>query len=121
MIQLIELGKRFGNLVAVDGINLTNQLIITATDIEGNVNNSISISLTVLRRGDVYRDDSIDMNDVMYIARCLARLEPEFSNPPAVLVGDIVGLSGNPQGDSVVDLMDALYIARYKAELEEEP
>jgi hypothetical protein len=106
---------------AIDGVNLTHQLTITATDNEGNINNSVGITLTVLRRGDVYRDNVIDNKDVLYIARYLAYLEPEYSNPPTVLVGDIVGMSGVPQGDGTVDLMDALYIARFLANLEGEP
>ena len=106
---------------ATDGVNLTHQLTITATDNEGNINNSVSITLTVLRRGDVYRDNVIDNKDVLYIARYLAYLEPEYSNQPTVLTGDVVGMSGVPQGDGTVNLMDALYIAKYLANLEGEP
>ena len=106
---------------ATDGINLTHQLAINATDHAGNCNNTVAIQLTVLRRGDVCRDNVIDHNDVMYIARYLAGLEPESSNPPTVLVGDVVGASGDPEGDGIVDLMDALYIARSEAGLESEP
>jgi hypothetical protein len=58
---------------------------------------------------------------VIYIARYLSDLEPECSNPPGVLVTDVVGLSGDARGDSIVDLMDALYLARYIAGLEGEP
>ncbi|MEA1894940.1 MAG: cohesin domain-containing protein [Euryarchaeota archaeon] len=108
---------------ATDGVNLTHQLTINATDNEGNYNNTVAIELTVLRRGDVHRDNIIDGNDVMYIARYLAGLEPECSSPPAemVLVGDVVGTSGDPEGDGIVDLMDAVYIARYEAGLEIKP
>jgi len=108
---------------ATDGVNLTHQLTINATDNEGNYNNTVAIELTVLRRGDVCRDNIIDSNDVMYIARYLTGLEPECSSPPAemVLVGDVVGTSGDPEGDGIVDLMDAVYIARYKAGLESKP
>ena len=106
---------------ATDGVNLTHQLTITATDNEGNINNSVSITLTVLRRGDVYRDNVIDNKDVLYIARYLAYLEPEYSNQPIVLTGDVVGMSGVPQGDGTVNLMDALYIAKYLVNLEGGP
>ncbi|MEA3281418.1 MAG: Ig-like domain-containing protein [Euryarchaeota archaeon] len=108
---------------ATDGVNLTHQLAINATDNEGNYNNTVAIELTVLRRGDVCRDDIIDGNDVMYIARYLAGLEPECSSPLAemVLVGDVVGTSRDPEGDGIVDLMDAVYIARYEAGLEGKP
>ena len=106
---------------ASSGINLTSELLVNATDKAGNSNTSVSIPLTVLRRGDVYRDNATDMKDVLYIARYRAHLEPEWSNPPAVLVGDVVGTAGDPTGDGEVDMKDALYIARYKADLEDEP
>jgi len=106
---------------AVIGINLTHQLTINATDNEGNYNNSVNITLTVLRRGDVNRDNLTDINDVVYIARYLASLPPECDNPPGVLVGDVVGISGDPMGDGIVNLLDALYIARYEAGMEIEP
>ncbi len=106
---------------AVMGINLTHQLTINATDNEGNYNNSVNITLTVLRRGDVNRDNLTDINDVVYIARYLASIPPECDNPPDILVGDVVGISGDPMGDGIVDLLDALYIARYEAGMEAEP
>jgi hypothetical protein len=106
---------------AVEGINLTHYLTVNATDNEGNFNDSISIILTVLRRGDVCRNNVIDNNDVTYIARYLADLEPECSSPPGVMVGDVVGLSGDAKGDNIVDLMDALYLVRYIVGLEGEP
>jgi hypothetical protein len=43
------------------------------------------------------------------------------SNPPGVLVGDVVGEAGCPMGDGVVDMMDALYIAKYTSGRVEEP
>ena len=106
---------------ATDGVNLTHQLTINATDNEGNYNNTVAIELTVLRRGDVCRDNVIDGNDVMYIARYLAGLEPESSSPPTELVGDVVGISRSPEGDGIVDMMDVLYMARCEAGLEDEP
>ena len=42
-----------------------------ATDNEGNYNNTVAVELTVPKRGDVCRDNVIDSNDVMYIARYL--------------------------------------------------
>jgi hypothetical protein len=96
-------------------------LTINVTDNKGNYNNSIGITLTVLRRGDVCRDNNLDYMDVLYIARYLALLPPECNNPPGVLVGDVVGVSGEAKGDGIVDLLDALYIARYDAGMEREP
>ena len=106
---------------ATRGINQTHQLRINATDTNGNYDNSAEITLTVLRRGDVYRDNVVDGRDVMYIARYLAHLEPETVNPPTVLVGDVSGVSGDPVGDGVVDLVDVVYIMRCQEGLEDEP
>ncbi|MEA3294438.1 MAG: Ig-like domain-containing protein [Euryarchaeota archaeon] len=106
---------------AVDGINLTHQLDITATDDDGNINDSISVAMTVLRRGDVFRDNVVDSKDVMYISRYLAGLEPEFSNPPTVLVADVVGIYGAEEGDGIINRMDVLYIARFVEKFEGEP
>jgi hypothetical protein len=103
---------------AVSGINWTHQLTINATDHAGNYNDSVSVELTVLRRGDVCRDNIIDMNDVMRISGCITGIDPD---PPNRLVGDVVGALGVPEGDGIVDLMDALYIARSEAGLESEP
>ena len=38
---------------AVEGINIAHNLIVTATDTSGNSDSSVSIQLTVLRRGDI--------------------------------------------------------------------
>ncbi len=110
----------FINTTATAGINETHHLTVTATDNDGNTNTT-TIDLTVLRRGDVFRDNRVDMKDAVYIARYLADLEPEASNPPPDLVGDVVGSKGDPGGDGEVDMKDAVYIARYKAGYEAMP
>ena len=99
--------------VAINAPDFTHQLTITATDDDGDINDPVSIELTVLKRGDVNGDGLVDEGDVDYISNYVAGLEPEASNPPGVLVGDVVGESGGPMGDGVVDMMDALYIAKY--------
>jgi hypothetical protein len=106
---------------ALNAPNFTHELVITATDDDGGINDSVSIELTVLKRGDVNGDGLVDRMDADYISRYLAGLEPEASNPPGVLVGDVIGDAGNPVGNGVVDLMDALYIAKYTSGMVEEP
>nr|QNO48523.1 hypothetical protein NKHFGJIK_00001 [Methanosarcinales archaeon ANME-2c ERB4] len=107
--------------VAINAPDFTHQLTITATDDDGAINDPASIELTVLKRGDVTGDGLVDKRDADYISRYLAGLEPEASNPPVVLVGDVIGDDGNPAGNGVVDLMDALYIAKYASGMVEEP
>ncbi len=107
--------------VDINAPDFTHQLTINATDNDGGINDSVSIELTVLKRGDVTGDGLVDKADADYISRYLAGLEPEASNPPVELVGDVVGKAGDPLGDGVVDLLDALYIAKYTSKLEEEP
>jgi len=55
MIRGGETDVRTVTVNAVAGINLTHQLTANATDNKGNFNDSVSIILTVLRRGDVWR------------------------------------------------------------------
>lgn len=104
---------------ATMGVNRTHQLTINATDNTGNCNDTVEIELTVLRRGDVCRDNVVDMADAVRISGYVtgAELDPQS----VVLLGDVVGASGDPVGDGVMDLMDALYIARYAAGLEDAP
>jgi hypothetical protein len=103
---------------ATAGINISHNLVVTATDTSGNSNTSKNIQLTVLRRGDVFRDNVVDMKDAVYIARYLAGLEPAVPN--FVLVGDVVGESGST-GDGAGNMKDGVYLARYLAGLEDEP
>lgn len=103
------------------GINATHALRINATDLYGKSNTTVTVPLEVLRRGDVVRDNVVNMKDVLYIARYTVGFEPEASNPPSVFVGDVVGEASDPAGDGKVDLKDALFIARWVAGLEEEP
>jgi len=98
---------------ATIGVNLTHTLMVNATDTSDNFNDAVGISLTVLRRGDVVRDNSVDMGDALYIARWTVGLEAA----PSVLVGDVIP----DVGDGTVDMADALYIARYSVGLEVEP
>jgi hypothetical protein len=107
--------------VDINAPDFAHQLTITATDNDGGINDTESIELTVLKRGDVNGDGLVDKADADYISRYLAGLEPEASNPPGVLVGDVIGNAGDPAGNGVVDLMDALYIAKYTSGMVEEP
>lgn len=102
-------------------INVTSDLVVNVTDGDDNSNTSVSIPLEVLRRGDVKRDNVVNMMDMLYIARYTVELEPEASNPPSVFIADVVGEGGNPVGDGNVDMKDALYIARWVALLEAAP
>jgi parallel beta-helix repeat protein len=106
---------------AINAPDFTHQLTITATDDDGGINDSVSIELTVLKRGDVNGDGLVDEMDVDYISNYVAGLEPEAPNPPVVLVGDVVGEAGDPIGDGVVGMLDALYIAKYTSGRVEEP
>ncbi|MGP8330132.1 MAG: NosD domain-containing protein [Methanosarcinaceae archaeon] len=89
---------------ATDGINLTHELVVTASDRANNTNTSV-IGLTVLLRGDVVRDGNLNSADVLYIAKYIVGKE----SMPSLLVGDI-----SPDiGDGRVTSADALYLAKY--------
>ncbi|MGP8328843.1 MAG: dockerin type I domain-containing protein, partial [Methanosarcinaceae archaeon] len=89
---------------ATNSINLTHELVVTASDRAGNTNTSV-IGLTVLLRGDVVRDGNLNSADVLYIAKYLVGKESR----PSLLVSDM-----SPDiGDERVTSADALYLAKY--------
>ena len=98
---------------ATAGINENHYLGVNATDTSGNSNTGVSVSLGVLRRGDVVRDNEVDILDAYYIARYSVGLEPA----PDQFVSDV---SPADQWDGV-DIVDAFYIARYDVGLEDAP
>ncbi|NOR60340.1 MAG: hypothetical protein GQ469_06900, partial [Methanosarcinales archaeon] len=89
---------------ATEGINLTHELVVTATDGANNTNTSV-IELTVLLRGDVVRDGDLNSADALYIAKYLVGKEPM----PSLLVSDI----SPAEGDGKITSADALYLAKY--------
>lgn len=95
---------------AYEGINETHTLTLTGLGDWGD-ENTTTIDLTVLRRGDVNRDNSVSLSDAIYIKRHDAGGfgAPYDSIDP--LVGDI-----NPAtGDGDVSLSDSIYIKRLDA------
>ncbi len=98
---------------ATGGINETHCLSVNATDTNGNSNTDTCILLTVLRRGDVVRDNEVDIVDAYYIARYTVGLEPE----PDGFVTDVTPA----YTQDGVDIVDAYYIARYTVGLEVAP
>ena len=101
------------NATAEAGINLTHYLEVNASDNFGNFNNTVSIRLTVLRRGDVDRDNDVDIMDAREIAKYTVGNAPDL----IVFIGDVDPATGN----GVVDIGDALYIAKYVAGNADEP
>jgi len=89
---------------ATSGINLTHELVVTATDGANNTNTSL-IVLTVLLRGDVVRDGDLNSADALYIAKYLVGKE----SMPSLLVGDM----SPAEGDGEITSADALYLAKY--------
>ena len=89
---------------ATGGINLTHELVVTATDGADNTNTSV-IGLTILLRGDVVRDGDLNSADALYIAKYLVGKEPR----PSLLVSDM----SPAEGDGRVTSADALYLAKY--------
>jgi len=100
-----------GTNIGTAGVNETHCFLVNATDTSGNSNTLVCIGpLEILRRGDVVRDNVVDMGDALYIARWSIGLE---TVAPGVFVGDVVGAGKDAKGDGKVDMGDALYIARY--------
>ena len=65
---------------ATAGINLTHNLIVKATDTSGNSNTSVSISLPVLRRCDVVRDNVVDVGDALEIGKYTVGVVPDHKS-----------------------------------------
>lgn len=98
---------------ATAGINLTHNLAVNASDNSDNFNNTVSISLTVLRRGDVNRDNDVNILDALEIAKWTVGKAPD----PGVFIGDVDPATGNEK----VNILDALYIAKYEVHNAAEP
>ncbi len=116
-MTLIEGDRRSGIWSVVTnatyGVNNTHCLRVNATDVFGNSNTDKCILLTVLRRGDIVRDDRVDIADALYIARYTVGLEPA---PDEIVAGVVPA-----DAFDGVDMADALYIARYTVGLEPAP
>ena len=105
-IQALTPGSPYTvNTNAMAGINLTHNLVVSATDNRGNLNTSVSIQLTVLRRGDIVRDNVVNDGDMLYIAKYIVGKE----SPPDEF---IAGVWPADSYDGVNDA-DMLYIAKY--------
>lgn len=102
---------------ATAGINGTYSFVVTATDNGGNFATKTTNELTVYRRGDVMRNNKVDMGDAMYIARCTVGLESPVMDH-FLFVGDV---QPDSDGDHTTNMGDALYIARYTVGLEPAP
>jgi hypothetical protein len=60
---------------ATTGIDGKFTFVITAMDNGGNTDTARTNELTVFRRGDVIRNNMLDMGDALYIARHTVNLE----------------------------------------------
>ena len=87
------------------GVNLTHCLAVDATDVHGNSETASCVTLTVLRRGDVHRDNQVDIADYNVISRYTVGLEP--------LPNEFVAGIAPADSYNGVDMADALYIAMY--------
>ena len=102
---------------ATTGINDAHTFVVTATDNGGNTATDTTGELTVYRRGDVMRNDMVDMGDALYIARYTVGLEsPDMDH--FNFVGDVQPVSDS---DHTTNMGDALYIARHTVGLEPAP
>jgi hypothetical protein len=83
----------------------------------GNITTAQTNELMVYRRGDVVRNNVVDMGDALYIARYTVGLETpdmDYFN----FVGDVQPAC---DGDHITNMGDALYIARHTVNLEIAP
>jgi hypothetical protein len=103
---------------ATAGINGTYSFNVTAKDNGGNTDTRATNNLTIYRRGDVVRNNIVNMGDALYIARYTVGLETPSMNH-FNFVGDVMDASGG--SSYTVNMGDALYIARHSVSLEPAP
>ena len=103
---------------ATAGINNAHSFVVTATDNGGNTATDTTNSLTVYRRGDVVRNNMVDMGDALCIAKWTVGLEPSLDMDHFKFVGDVQPAS---DGDHTTNMADALFIARHTVGLEPAP
>lgn len=103
---------------ATTGINDAHTFVITAKDNGGNTATDTTNSLTVYRRGDVVRNNMVDMGDALCIAKWTVGLEPSLDMDHFKFVGDVQPAS---DGDHTTNMADALFIARHTVGLEPAP
>ena len=102
---------------ATSGIGGIHTFVVTAKDNGGNTATDTTNNLTVYRRGDVVRNNKVDMGDALRIARYTVGLEsPDMDH--FNFVGDVQPAS---DGDHTTNMGDALNIARYTVGLEPAP
>jgi hypothetical protein len=107
------------NAKATAGINLTHSFVVTARDNGGNTAANSTNSLTIYRRGDVSRNNIVDMGDALYIARYTVGMQTITDMNKFNFVGDLMPAPGGSA--YTVDMGDALYIARHSVGLEPAP
>jgi len=103
---------------ATAGVNGTHSFVVTAKDNGGNTATNSTNSLTIYRRGDVMRNNIVDMGDSLYIARYTVGLQTITDMNNFKFVGDLMPASDS---DYTVNMGDALYIARHSVGLEPAP
>ena len=103
---------------ATAGINDAHTFVVTAKDNGGNTADDTTNSLTVYRRGDVVRNNKVDMGDALCIAKWTVGLEPSLDMDHFKFVGDVQPASDS---DHTTNMADALFIARYTVGLEPAP
>ena len=103
---------------ATDGIGETHTFVVTATDNGGNIATDTTGELIVYRRGDVTKNNMVDMGDALYIARYTVGLQ-EVNPDHFTFVGDVQPAEGEEL--HTTNMGDALFIARHTVGLEPAP
>lgn len=83
---------------------LPHNLTVSATDIFGNANTSVSIQLTVVQNGDVSKNGEVSIFDASYIRKYM------FEKPGFEMMDECVG---EVSGNGVVSLYDSMYLSKH--------
>jgi hypothetical protein len=95
----------------------THDLVVNATDKAGYSNTSISVTLSVRIRGDIYPvaggDGIVNVQDGF----CMQKYLAEDGPPPDMFVGDIYPATG----DGVINVQDGFYLEKFLLDKEDAP
>ncbi|RJS74662.1 hypothetical protein CW714_01305 [Methanophagales archaeon] len=87
-----------------NGSYLPRNLTVSATDIFGNINESVSVPLMVIQNGDVSENGNVTLYDAMYLAKHV------LGKPGFETMNERVG---EVSGNNKISLYDAMYLSKH--------
>ena len=103
-IWTVTINASAGTALCYNESYLPHNLTIRATDVFGNVNTSVSISLTVILNGDVSENGEVSLYDAMYIRKYV------IGKPGFETMNERVG---EVSGNGAVSVFDSMFLSKH--------